>query len=723
MVRRDDGPSIMQGSVFGGDSSSYTIRNSNPAHELLTTLEDTLQRNVERIPMLLACVSLTKRLVNGVNAALKDYTLLIIYLLAAAGIILACAPLYLTTPLDNLVNEPIHDAFYSNIFQITAIASVACTWTGFIDCFLDLLSGTATATDVCERFILLLCLIIPGGFAVICNQFNLAKDCAVAIFSVLNVCYNILFLAPMVVGTFKRGGSTFSPLLVISFYALYVLVCVLRNVSSVSLQNIGVGIAYLLYAAFFLLSAWFWLHLYHVSKKSKAKSNEIHVGVSLLCLLIFRLSLIVHQSSGALSVSDGGTPTILSTDVFFRIIYTLAATVLPERLAKLLHTESIKKLDMKSLFVRYVSHEIRTPLNIACVGLDVLMRLRQSRRFSGEVNPALDAEDEDLIEQIKDSCKVAVTILDDLLAYEKLDSGLLALDKSDVNVARFIKDTAALFNIQIRGKNLKCLVLENTDRFDDALTCEMDPGKMAQVLRNFISNAIKFTPEGGSIRVNSFIRAERAMPMLVIHVIDSGVGLGPEQLNKIFKEIIQFNANALQSGGGSGLGLWVSKKIVDLHEGTVKVSSDGPGHGCVFEIALPLRSAQRPNAAYTGNRSRRIAPVKSEVPSHHTELRPQRSLGVLSMFSRSVGSNGAMNSNSRSRGEDLTQAEHADFRGMHCLVVDDSKINRKMMSRLLATCGITVNEADDGLDCVEMVKRQLEQAWGKHIDIILMDNQ
>jgi two-component system sensor histidine kinase EvgS len=113
-----------------------------------------------------------------------------------------------------------------------------------------------------------------------------------------------------------------------------------------------------------------------------------------------------------------------------------------------------------------------------------------------------------------------------------------------------------LFSIQARGKNIELSVLDNQDEVDNGLTMELDPGKVAQVLRNYISNAIKFTPEGGVVRVIAFERRVADVSSVVVQVVDSGVGMTPVQLGKIFNEIVQFNANSLQGGGGSGLGLW-----------------------------------------------------------------------------------------------------------------------------------------------------------------------
>lgn len=184
----------------------------------------------------------------------------------------------------------------------------------------------------------------------------------------------------------------------------------------------------------------------------------------------------------------------------------------------------------------------RTPLNIAVVGLDVLQRTRRGRLMHAS------REDEELIEEIKDSCKIAVTILDDLLTYEKIDSGILALDISAVNVNSLIRSTAALFNIQARGKNLRLKVLENRDAIDEELEFEVDAGKIAQCLRNYISNAIKFSKEGGVVLINAFEieGGNGGGKAVTVQVVDSGVGIEASNIGKLFHEIVQFDVNKLQ---------------------------------------------------------------------------------------------------------------------------------------------------------------------------------
>ena len=330
------------------------------------------------------------------------------------------------------------------------------------------------------------------------------------------------------------------------------------------------------------------------------------------------------------------------------------------------------------------------------VGLDIL---RRSKSHS----PNND-DDIEVIEQVMDSCKVAVTILDDLLAYEKVSAGALVLDKAEVNVVNFIRTAAALFNIQARGKSITLSVLEEEDSISENVYFDVDFGKMTQVIRNYISNAIKFTPENGVIKINAFER-RTSLPIgeserVVIQVIDSGVGMTKEQQCRIFNDIVQFNANQLQGGGGSGIGLWVSKKIVDIHGGKVAVLSEGPGKGCTFEVDLPMarRHARSIDKVYPEVNSLAIQASAKNIVARMIKSQPEE--GISTKYR--LGVNRLL------------------FRNMRVLVVDDSRVNRRFMTKLISPNSNSFDEAEDGLVCIQKVEDS-GKVGGTAFDLILMD--
>ena len=218
---------------------------------------------------------------------------------------------------------------------------------------------------------------------------------------------------------------------------------------------------------------------------------------------------------------------------------------------------------------------------------------------------------------------------------------------------------------------------------------------MAQVLRNLLSNAIKFTPIEGEVEVTIDAKNEQ----LEISVRDSGVGISLENQGRLFGEVIQFHAKAHQGGGGSGLGLWISKKIMDMHGGSISVHSGGEGKGSVFSISLPMR--QNENAAtYELN----VRPVEVASPL-------QRQLSAFRKTKDGLVKNC---SNKKMVGQISLLPP------LRILVVDDSALNRKMLTRGFSKEGYSVVEADDGDTAIEIYLKETTE--GRIFDLITMDN-
>ena len=198
----------------------------------------------------------------------------------------------------------------------------------------------------------------------------------------------------------------------------------------------------------------------------------------------------------------------------------------------------------------------------------------------------------------------AVDVLSDLLNYDKVQSNTLTLELTKVPIWCLIQRTMDEFRLPAMNKQIEMKVnyewgeqvYDNSDQLPSGLLSQLVVGdqiRLQQVLRNLASNAVKFTPENGRITVRarsvgmvSRIRRETVFELkdgeqitlhrsgsLEVVVEDSGVGLSPEQLAKLFSEHMQFNAGQLQGGKGSGLGLFISKGIVQQHDGALTASS------------------------------------------------------------------------------------------------------------------------------------------------------
>ena len=216
-----------------------------------------------------------------------------------------------------------------------------------------------------------------------------------------------------------------------------------------------------------------------------------------------------------------------------------------------------------------MSHELRTPLN-AIIGFSEVL----SERMFGDVND----KQAEYLGDIQESGRHLLSLINDILDLSKIEAGRMELERSEFDLARAIGQTLLLVRerAERRGIALRVTV-------DDTLgTIVADERKVKQVLLNLLSNALKFTPEGGTIDVRGSVRDGDAE----IAVADSGVGIAPEDQDAVFEEFRQVGSAAKKTEG-TGLGLAISKRIVELHGGCISVAST-PGVGSIFSFRLPL---------------------------------------------------------------------------------------------------------------------------------------
>ena len=321
-----------------------------------------------------------------------------------------------------------------------------------------------------------------------------------------------------------------------------------------------------------------------------------------------------------------------------------------------------KTLETKRLFVRNVGHEIRTPLHIVMSGLELL-------RSPGM---ALSPDALDIITDMKGACSIAIDILNDLLTYEKLDSDLLVLEKSPCDIKGLITKEFDLFRVQAAYAKLN-MNFENLTS-SVGLVVYGDKAKLSQVFRNLISNAIKFTPSEGSVTMT--LMTLNTSKRVRIEVQDTGAGMSREQRERLFQEVVQFNAKELQNGQGSGLGLFLSRKIVDMHDGTIGVDMDWEGPGSKFYVELPI--ADLPFTA------------AGSTPDHSADT------------------------------DDIDTTISGVAQEKYCvLIVDDTPLIRKFHRRMLLTYNVDCEDAENGLQAVQKVKESLSS--NQHYDAILMD--
>jgi signal transduction histidine kinase len=231
----------------------------------------------------------------------------------------------------------------------------------------------------------------------------------------------------------------------------------------------------------------------------------------------------------------------------------------------------------KSEFLANMSHELRTPLN-AIIGFSEVL----SERMFGEINE----KQAEYVGDILESGRHLLSLINDILDLSKIEAGKMELEPSDFDLSRAIENTLILVRerAQRRGITLGCTIGE------EIATIHADERKVKQVMLNLLSNALKFTPEGGRIDVRTDVRDN----MAEISVIDTGVGIAPEDQQAVFEEFRQVGAAAKKSEG-TGLGLAISRKFIELHGGKISVMSQ-PGAGSTFTFTLPLTTVQKPQA-------------------------------------------------------------------------------------------------------------------------------
>lgn len=227
----------------------------------------------------------------------------------------------------------------------------------------------------------------------------------------------------------------------------------------------------------------------------------------------------------------------------------------------------------KSLLLSNVSHEIRNPLNGMC-GMIRLLK-----------DTPLNEEQSDYVSVLDDSTRTLMSLVNDLLDVSKMESGKLELDQESFSLRKLIQDCSKLFQAELRRKSLS---FETTFNTDLPLIVVGDKNRMRQVLLNLMANAVKFT-DSGSIRIHTEAEPTTNGDVnLEISVADTGIGIPQNQLESIFDVYSQAHGKVeTQKYGGNGLGLAISKKIIQHMGGRIALESR-LSMGSTFKVLLTL---------------------------------------------------------------------------------------------------------------------------------------
>ncbi len=226
---------------------------------------------------------------------------------------------------------------------------------------------------------------------------------------------------------------------------------------------------------------------------------------------------------------------------------------------------------IKDEFLAIVSHELRTPLN-AILGWSKLIS-------SGRIKPE---RFEQALEVIDRNATLQAQLIEDLLDVSRIIRGKLHLELTSVDLASLIRETVETLDLAAEAKSINLqlnLGLNVTNIVGDS-------NRLSQILWNLLSNAIKFTAEGGSIEIN----LKQVNSRVEIQVSDTGIGISPDFLPWIFEYFRQVDGSTTRSKGGLGLGLAISRNLVEAHGGTILAESQGEGEGATFTVKFPIKS-------------------------------------------------------------------------------------------------------------------------------------
>jgi signal transduction histidine kinase/CheY-like chemotaxis protein len=311
-----------------------------------------------------------------------------------------------------------------------------------------------------------------------------------------------------------------------------------------------------------------------------------------------------------------------------------------ERLAR---AEVERLSDLKDQFLATLSHELRTPLH-AILGWVQLLHLKKD-----------DASLQKGLQTIERNARLQAQLIDDLLDMSRIVAGKVRLEPVRVDLPQVVEAAVEAARPAAFAKGI-ALELRASPGIE---TVWGDPSRLQQVMWNLLTNAIKFTPEGGRITVEVEMRPGQVLA----RVSDTGAGIAADFLPHVFDRFRQGDATTTRRHGGLGLGLSIVRQLVELHGGTVQAESAGAGRGATFTVVLP-----RPQGLQAP------APARDEGPA--------------------------------SAPGQLPAVELPDLSGLDVLVVDDENDARQLLAQILQECHADVRMAGGAAEALEQARRK-----------------
>ena len=399
------------------------------------------------------------------------------------------------------------------------------------------------------------------------------------------------------------------------------------------------------------------------------------------------------------SVLEKGTPLSYNDQITFdhdEIMYvnTIITPTLGEQremlgVVCLLHdiTELVKMKEKaeeatqaKSVFLANMSHEIRTPLN-AIIGMTAIGKSSRDTERKDYCFMRIDGASNHLL-----------GIINDVLDISKIEANKLELLESEFSNEEMLRKVISIVGFRIDEKHQVFNM-----QIDEAIPEKLigDDQRLAQVITNLISNAVKFTPEGGSIALKgSLLAEEEGICTIQFEVTDTGIGISQQQQSRLFTAFQQAESSTTRKYGGTGLGLVICKSIVEMMGGKIWITSE-LGSGSTFTFTVRLGR---------GESSQRYESISGDSAEYTSEV----SADTVS---------GSLNS-SQQHGLSTPEEEYFSLRGHRILLAEDVEINREIVLAILEPTELEIDCAENGSEAVRMFC----EAPGAY-DLILMDVQ
>lgn len=338
-----------------------------------------------------------------------------------------------------------------------------------------------------------------------------------------------------------------------------------------------------------------------------------------------------------------GPKDIMSMETAFNTMMAVLET--REQELKIARDAALESARIKGEFAANVSHELRTPLN----GVLGMLELLQ--------NMGLTSKQHEYLQVARSSGESLLILIDDILDFSRIDSGKLQLNCTDFSLQETLDDVVGLLASQAQRKDLDLGYVMSQDV---PAAWRGDPGRIRQVLINLVGNAIKFTEQGEIAIGIRVVEKAQEKTWLRFEVSDTGIGIPLKAQQRIFEAFSQVDSSTTRQYSGNGLGLTISRQLVELMDGKIGVESE-PGKGSTFWFTVPLQEPVQ------------VQPAVSRV----------------------------------------------DVAGMRILVVDDSRVSRSFLEQTFRGWGIFYGSASHGDQALEMLRTAATQ--NKAYDLVFMD--